>query len=29
MHHRTMELPRMLETKYLFDGRRGDGAPTH
>ena len=29
MHHRTLELPRMLETKYLFDGRRGDGAPTH
>jgi hypothetical protein len=26
LHHREIELKRLRETKYLFDGRHGNGA---
>lgn len=29
MHHRTLELSLAQETKFLFDGRRANGAPAH
>jgi len=29
LHHRTLELSLARETKFLFDGRRANGAPVH